>query len=124
MLRRPPRSTRTDTLFPFTTLFRADLAALVLGDLALGAAHQDVRLDAHRLQLFHRVLRRLGLQLAGRGAVGDQRDVEEQAALAADLGPELADRRPEGQPLAVAGLADDHAAAEVDRTHLGSGKIV
>src|SRR3546814_6117622 len=27
MLRRPPRSTRTDTLFPYTTLFRAILQA-------------------------------------------------------------------------------------------------
>src|SRR3546814_14718536 len=27
MIRRPPRSTRTDTLFPYTTLFRSDLAA-------------------------------------------------------------------------------------------------
>src|SRR3546814_8714979 len=26
MLRRPPRSTRTDTLFPYTTLFRSDHA--------------------------------------------------------------------------------------------------
>src|SRR3546814_14205632 len=26
MLRRPPRSTRTDTLFPYTTLFRSKLA--------------------------------------------------------------------------------------------------
>src|SRR3546814_2116379 len=26
MLRRPPRSTRTDTLFPYTTLFRSNLA--------------------------------------------------------------------------------------------------
>src|SRR3546814_13208637 len=26
MLRRPPRSTRTDTLFPYTTLFRSDIA--------------------------------------------------------------------------------------------------
>src|SRR3546814_12537757 len=26
MLRRPPRSTRTDTLFPYTTLFRSDRA--------------------------------------------------------------------------------------------------
>src|SRR3546814_18423064 len=26
MLRRPPRSTRTDTLFPYTTLFRARVA--------------------------------------------------------------------------------------------------
>src|SRR3546814_1120485 len=35
MIRRPPRSTRTDTLFPYTTLFRSVAAALELtGDLA------------------------------------------------------------------------------------------
>src|SRR3546814_19047884 len=28
MIRRPPRSTRTDTLFPYTTLFRSQLDAL------------------------------------------------------------------------------------------------
>src|SRR3546814_14701713 len=28
MIRRPPRSTRTDTLFPYTTLFRSGLEAL------------------------------------------------------------------------------------------------
>src|SRR3546814_8445758 len=28
MIRRPPRSTRTDTLFPYTTLFRSDGAAV------------------------------------------------------------------------------------------------
>src|SRR3546814_8593745 len=35
MIRQPPRSTRTDTLFPYTTLFRSDLVAheQVLGDL-------------------------------------------------------------------------------------------
>src|SRR3546814_3302210 len=27
MIRRPPRSTRTDTLFPYTTLFRSDIGA-------------------------------------------------------------------------------------------------
>src|SRR3546814_11782179 len=36
MIRRPPRSTRTDTLFPYTTLFRSDLPpgsiAHVFGD--------------------------------------------------------------------------------------------
>src|SRR3546814_9293061 len=26
MIRRPPRSTRTDTLFPYTTLFRSELS--------------------------------------------------------------------------------------------------
>src|SRR3546814_15250580 len=36
MLRRPPGSTRTDTLFPYTTLFRSDVAE-------------------HRLALGHRV---------------------------------------------------------------------
>src|SRR3546814_18791265 len=34
MIRRPPRSTRTDTLFPYTTLFRADEALAFLADLA------------------------------------------------------------------------------------------
>src|SRR3546814_866091 len=29
MIRRPPRATRTDTLFPYTTLFRSALADLV-----------------------------------------------------------------------------------------------
>src|SRR3546814_16040991 len=28
MIRRPPRSTRTDTLFPYTTLFRSSILAL------------------------------------------------------------------------------------------------
>src|SRR3546814_14375805 len=31
MIRRPPRSTRTDTLFPYTTLFRSQVAYLDLG---------------------------------------------------------------------------------------------
>src|SRR3546814_1975431 len=39
MLRRPPRSTRTDTLFPYTTLFRSLLAA----DLQ----QRDGSVDAH-----------------------------------------------------------------------------
>src|SRR3546814_137539 len=36
MIRRPPRSTRTDTLFPYTTLFRS------------GGVARDIRHDAHR----------------------------------------------------------------------------
>src|SRR3546814_2879471 len=32
MTRRPPRSTRTDTLFPYTTLSRAFLAAEIIGE--------------------------------------------------------------------------------------------
>src|SRR3546814_3328166 len=38
MIRRPPRSTRTDTLFPYTTLFRAPAAALAAAAPAAPAA--------------------------------------------------------------------------------------
>src|SRR3546814_17450404 len=31
MIRRPPRSTRTDTLFPYTTLFRSTFAKVLMG---------------------------------------------------------------------------------------------
>src|SRR3546814_17743759 len=37
MIRRPPRSTRTDTLFPYTTLFRSFHVGLLAGD--DGVAH-------------------------------------------------------------------------------------
>src|SRR3546814_13930983 len=33
MIRRPPRSTRTDTLFPYTTLFRSEQARAQEGDI-------------------------------------------------------------------------------------------
>src|SRR3546814_15881808 len=36
MIRRPPRSTRTDTLFPYTTLFRSLAAAARLGEFRFG----------------------------------------------------------------------------------------
>src|SRR3546814_9898593 len=52
MLRRPPRSTRTDTLFPYTTLFRSvDHRADRAG--APAAFHQRLRLrlrPAHHLR--------------------------------------------------------------------------
>src|SRR3546814_5591964 len=34
MIRRPPRSTRTDTLFPYTTLFRSPLSSLTCARLS------------------------------------------------------------------------------------------
>src|SRR3546814_9060317 len=38
MIRRPPRSTRTDTLFPYTTLFRSSDDSTELHQLYVGAA--------------------------------------------------------------------------------------
>src|SRR3546814_8144533 len=42
MIRRPPRSTRTDTLFPYTTLFRS-VAKSVKGGSTLSAALREHR---------------------------------------------------------------------------------
>src|SRR3546814_21128015 len=39
MIRRPPRSTRTDTLFPYTTLFRSQQRA----DVQRAARHQQIQ---------------------------------------------------------------------------------
>src|SRR3546814_16067263 len=36
MIRRPPRSTRTDTLFPYTTLFQAALVGRAAGGEGMG----------------------------------------------------------------------------------------
>src|SRR3546814_17980512 len=41
MIRRPPRSTLTDTLFPYTTLFRSSVKAYQVG----GAPTLDGKLD-------------------------------------------------------------------------------
>src|SRR3546814_1931776 len=46
MIRRPPRSTRTDTLFPYTTLFRSDEEAE--SRLDPRAARRDHRASAGR----------------------------------------------------------------------------
>src|SRR3546814_18937934 len=53
MIRRPPRSTRTDTLFPYTTLFRSQLGHLRANALGgrqrVGAGGQLDREPRHRL---------------------------------------------------------------------------
>src|SRR3546814_1495619 len=48
MIRRPPRSTRTDTLFPYTTLFRSPLPLAIL-------PHRDVErsVATHRHAAIH-----------------------------------------------------------------------
>src|SRR3546814_1355377 len=43
MIRRPPRSTRTDTLFPYTTLFRSMFADVLLERLFLEAKARGQR---------------------------------------------------------------------------------
>src|SRR3546814_349928 len=44
MIRRPPRSTRTDTLFPYTTLFRSRVDRIALAQVVFGT-RQKIFLD-------------------------------------------------------------------------------
>src|SRR3546814_4873577 len=41
MIQRPPRSTRTDTLFPYTTLFRSDVVVRIVDQVADCALWRD-----------------------------------------------------------------------------------
>src|SRR3546814_5493657 len=79
MIRRPPRSTRTDTLFPYTTLFRSDDAEGHAGGdqrqglLAAAAEHEGVAtLETQHplagLGQAHQALRDVGLQRRGLAA--------------------------------------------------------
>src|SRR3546814_7421552 len=78
MIRRPPRSTRTDTLVPYTTLFRS------LADEADGAV-ADLHLDAVVGHLMHRAGHHVALlQLlgaAGEGILAELLDAEADALL-------------------------------------------
>src|SRR3546814_20999204 len=46
MLRLPPRSTRTDTLFPYTTLFRSPCSAFLFAD----QLHRKAPCDMRRIE--------------------------------------------------------------------------
>src|SRR3546814_12898852 len=45
MIRGPPRSTRTDTLFPYTTLFRSDISRLWVERLIANGVQRIVGFD-------------------------------------------------------------------------------
>ena len=91
-----------------------DLALDVLVEEAIGPAEQDVGLNADRAQVAHAVLRRLGLQLAGRADERHEREVDVERVLAADVLAQLADRLDERQALDVADRAADLDEDDVD----------
>src|SRR3546814_3745951 len=66
MIRRPPRSTRTDTLFPYTTLFRS---------------HSASSYDAANDRVDHRRERRLGAIALTSGQAGRGENAEDDAAV-------------------------------------------
>src|SRR3546814_14862495 len=70
MIRRPPRSTRTDTLFPYTTLFRSLVILAPERGEPRRAAAQDRRDDRDALDIVHR--RRATVKARARRARGFQ----------------------------------------------------
>src|SRR3546814_20471293 len=102
MIRRPPRSTRTDTLFPSTTLFRSDrvgVVALARGDDVAAAVTEVV--DAHALEVVadrgvvrHAFHRGPGVAAVGLGGHPPHRDI----LLVAEK-----DRKGDGEGKSVAG---------------------
>src|SRR3546814_7807702 len=79
MIRRPPRSTRTDTLFPYTTLFRSAVTPAIGGDRIarnLGTnesrAHQR-EADTVAPQLGARRFKKTMQRMLGGGVTGAQR---------------------------------------------------
>ena len=91
-----------------------DLLLDVLIEEPIGAAEEDVGLDADRAQVADAVLRRLGLQLAGRADERHQRQVDVESVVAADVLTQLADRLHEGQALDVADRSADLDEDDVD----------
>src|SRR3546814_5112374 len=107
MIRRPPRSTRTDTLFPYTTLFRSPEALQAL-HLQAGVDH-GARVAAHP---------------AGADRMEDRRaDVaggDGERLVAVDLGAGLVLDRPEARQRRR--LADAPGEADCLRRHLAIGR--
>src|SRR3546814_10396641 len=106
MIRRPPRSTRTDTLFPYTTLFRSDVV-----DLLCGEAGNPARIVEHLGD--HLARRAVTLQLDDRQVAlpVDGQDVDPPAVLDGDLAADASTSRPTmlgscaTQPCSIASFA-------------------
>src|SRR3546814_15508972 len=88
MIRRPPRSTRTDTLFPYTTLFRSEGTRNGKAGRARGAA-VDYELSLGRVGEGDRQAGRAGYQQA---AAIDQQPVARK--IAAQLAGAIQDQLP------------------------------
>src|SRR3546814_2136174 len=79
MIRRPPRSTRTDTLFPYTTLFRSEARCVASARTQRRIGHEEDSV-AHRDG---------GAQLPGRQRL----DVDREAAKRSPVAPGIFEQR-------------------------------
>src|SRR3546814_2108907 len=100
MIRRPPRSTRTDTLFPYTTLFRSAERPGKTDDAGQQPIGGDLDVDEHDLAGNPCSQRELALDLRRRqpgvAALDDEAADRVAPVIALELGPDdedIGDRR-------------------------------
>src|SRR3546814_17122382 len=74
MIRRPPRSTRTDTLFPYTTLFRSLAQGIRLDEVGVDQKNAQILLGGDR----HREIDGRGCLAFRRQSAGHQNGVAER----------------------------------------------
>src|SRR3546814_18019988 len=86
MIRRPPRSTRTDTLFPYTTLFRSPLPPRCGRGAGTRGRRRRARLDPH---LFPRSLAQEAPQQAPPAATRVRRAAREETRRRRPPAPEI-----------------------------------
>ena len=104
----------------FDVAEHGDLLGHVAGHFALGAADQHVGLDTDAPQLLDAVLRRFRLRFAGRLQIRNQRQVDVQAVVLADVERELANRFEKWQTFNVADRAADFGD---DHVHIIGGEL-
>src|SRR3546814_12087773 len=105
MIRRPPRSTRTDTLFPYTTLFRSYAVLLEPGGLVPRLAHA-ITFDRAGFQRGGHLRRRRDRQLD----IGLHRPADIARRVIA--GVQSAGGQPVAKLVIMGGYGEDHAHLE------------
>src|SRR3546814_3495769 len=83
MKRRPPRSTRTDTLFPYTTLFRSHRAGDMATCAGLATARQDEILQRRQVfvERIEVMFEPVDIGIVDRRMAGDARSEEHTSEL-------------------------------------------
>src|SRR3546814_4759693 len=108
MIRRPPRSTRTDTLFPYTTLFRT-MASPISRYRSIGCERRHLSPNGETM-----TIRSLTPALS----VSPQIDPADVVALAASGFRSIVCNRPDGEEAGQPTAAAIAAAAEIGRAHV------
>src|SRR3546814_14070910 len=109
MMRRPPRSTRTDTLFPYTTLFRSEEKIPTIAHFIKASKQILADVNSLRMTLSNRLL--YGLELA----------VERQIITGQGTGANLSGLTKSGNFTAFTRSQGDSARQE--ERHVGQGEV-